>query len=98
MTDLTLLQAEALRRFGKDAERAVASTSIEKRLDARQSLSQAKAAVPARQIAIVDLVILRGRTLPALAAASGQSVAALDLLLREAANALADHYQTRVAA
>jgi DNA-directed RNA polymerase specialized sigma24 family protein len=96
--NLSLEQTEALRRFSRDAERAVASTHIEKRLDARQSLQQAKAAVPAREIAIVDLVMVRGRSLKALATASGQSVEQLDQLLRQAANSLADHYQTREAA
>lgn len=95
--NLSFEQAEALRRFSKDAERAVASNQIEKRLDARQSLHQAKATIPAREMALIDLVVIRGRSLKALAAASGQSVDKLDQLLRQAANSLADHYQSREA-
>lgn len=95
---LTLTQAEALRRFGKDAERATASTHAEKRLDARQSLLKANAALAPREGAIIDLVVLKGRDLKDLAAQSGQSVDSLDQLLRQAANTLATHYETRTAA
>lgn len=96
--ELSLMQAEALRRFGKDAERAVASMHAEKRLDARQALEKAKAALEPRQVAIVDLVVCRGRPLSDLAAKAGMSVEALDGLLRQAANTLADHYEAGEAA
>lgn len=98
MTTLSLIQSEALRRFARDAELAETSRKAEKRLDARQSLARAKAALPARDGAIVDLVMIRGRSLTALAIQAGTTVEALDALLRQAANTLADHYQADEAA
>jgi len=98
MTDLSLIQSEALRRFQKDAERSETARNAESRLDARQSLAKAKAALPARDGAIVELVVCRGRSLAALAAQAGTTVEALDALLRQAANTLADHYEAREAA
>ena len=96
--ELSFVQSEALRRFSRDAERAEASTHVEKRLDARQSLALAKAAMSPRECAIIDLVILRGRPVAALAAQSGTTVQQLENLLRQAANDLVDHYQSRNAA
>lgn len=94
---LSFAQAEAMKRFNRDAERST-STHSEKRLDARQSLEQAKAAIGAREFAILDLVVLRGRSIAVLSSQSGQSVHQLEQLLKQAANGLADHYQTRDAA
>lgn len=93
MTPFSLIQSEALRRFGKDAERSVTTTNAERLLDARQSLAKAKSALSARQVAIVELVVCKGRPLASLAEQSGASVEALDRLLHEAANDLADHYE-----
>lgn len=96
--DLTFEQTEALRRFGKDAERSEASVHHEKALDARRSFADARSALTPSERAIVDLTVLKGRGLSHLASASGQTVEQLDRLLRRAANSLADHYQTRTAA
>jgi len=96
--NFSLPQAEALRKYQKDAERAQASQHAEKRLDARQSLERAHLALEPRQRAVVDLVMSRGRSLKELAQLSGQSEDALTDLLRSATNKLADHYQSGEAA
>ena len=95
---LSLPQAEALRKFSKDTERSEGSRDANRRLESRQSLASAKEALGPRRLAVVDLVIIRGRSLTALSKASGQTVDALSNLLSDAANTLADHYQSQEAA
>lgn len=95
---VSVVQAEALRRFSREMERAANTTNAETRLDARESLAAAKARLDPRQFAILDLVVLRGRSIRQLATQSGQTVEQLDQLLRQAANSLEDHYRQSDAA
>ena len=95
---LTFIQGEALRRFSKDAERSEATRDADKRLDARQSLAAATAAMSPRERAVVDLLLIKGRNIRDLATAANTTVEALDQLLHQAADTLAAHYQTREAA
>ena len=95
---VSVVQGEALRRFSREMERAACTTNAETRLDARQSLARAKSRLEPRQFAILDLVVLRGRSIRQLATQSGQTVEELDQLLRQAANSLEDHYRESDAA
>lgn len=95
---LTFVQGEALRRFSKDTERSEASRDADKRLEARQSLSAAVAAMAPRERAVVDLLLIKGRHIRDLATAASTTVEDLDRLLHQAADTLAAHYQNREAA
>ena len=91
----TFVQGEALRRFSKDTERSEASRDADKRLEARQSLSAAVAAMAPRERAVVDLLLIKGRNIRDLATAASTTVEDLDRLLHQAADTLAAHYQSR---
>lgn len=96
--ELAFDKAEALRKYSKDTERSETTRDADRRLDARQSLEAASIALGPRHKAIVDLVLIKGRKVSDLAQMSGQSVEALNRLLTDAAEMLADHYQSRRAA
>lgn len=98
LSSLSFAATEALRKYSKDTERAETTRDADKRLDARQSLAAASDALGPRHKAIVDLVLIKGRKVSDLALMSGQSVDALNRLLTDAAEMLADHYQSRRAA
>lgn len=98
LSSLTFVQGEALRRFSKDTERSEATRDADKRLDARQSLAAATAAMSQRERAVVDLLLIKGRNIRDLATAASTTVEDLDRLLHQAADTLAAHYQSREAA
>lgn len=98
LSSLSFAATEALRKYSKDTERSETTRDADKRLDARQSLAAASDALGPRHKAIVDLVLIKGRKVSDLALMSGQSVDALNRLLTDAAETLADHYQSRRAA
>lgn len=88
-------RAEAIRRFSKDAERAELTRDADLRLEVRQSLAGAIAAMSIQERAIIDLLVIRGRDITRLAQVSGQTVDVLRSLLHRAADTLAAHYQSR---
>lgn len=95
---LTFVQSEAARRYSRDAERSLCLNDTGKRLDAVQALELARRKLSGRERAIMDLVAVRGRSLAALSAASGQPVEELHRLFTQTANDLATHYETEDAA
>ncbi len=98
MNDLPLILAEAIRRYGRDAERAETSQRADSRLEAVQSLASARRVLDPRQKAIADLFAIKGRSITDLAKASGEPVDKLEALFRATCQTLADHYETREAA
>lgn len=93
MPGLSAGQVEALRKYSKDAERSVTSRDPDRAAEARQSFGATRRAVGAKGVALLDLIIIRGRGLADVARLSGQSVVSLGELLVTAAEALATHYE-----
>jgi hypothetical protein len=93
MPSLSAGQVEALRKYSKDAERSVTSRDPDRAAEARQSFGDARNAVGAKGVALLDLIVIRGRGLADVARLSGQSVVDLGELLVSAAETLATHYE-----
>lgn len=98
LVNLSFVQAEALRKFSKDTERATSTRDTGKLFEVRQSLAAAKRALSPREWAALDLLLIKGRDITRLSQVSGQPVETLNQLLHDAADALAAHYQSREAA
>ena len=96
MTEPILLSeraSDAIERFAKLAERAELETRGERRIDAGKRYAAARRAVEPRERAILDMTVLKRRTLAELAAQTGQTAVSLGQLLSNAGERLADHFE-----
>ena len=93
MVVLSERATSAIERFAKLAERSQLESRSERRVDMASRYASSRAALTPRQLAILDMTVLKRRTLSDLAAQTGQSPEALGLLLSSAGESLADHFE-----
>ena len=84
--------SDAIERFAKLAERAELETRGEKRVDASSRYAAARQALEPRERAILDMTVLKRRTLADLAGQTGQTAEDLGQLLSRAGERLAAHF------
>jgi hypothetical protein len=87
--------SDGISRFAKLAERAQLETRGDKRVDVANRYAAARLALEPRERAIVDMMVLKRRTLGDLAVQTGQSVDSLGQLLSVAGERLADYFEMR---
>ena len=94
MTDMVISErlSRATARYEKLVETSLTTTHAHKRIDSGQRVRAARAALTPSEIAILDMAVLKGRSLDALAEATKQPRANLERLLLQAAEKLADHF------
>lgn len=94
MTDQVIGErlSRATGRYEKLVEVSVTTTHAHKRMDSGQKVRAARAVLTAPEIAILDMAVLKGRSLDALAEATKQPRANLERLLLQAAEKLAEHF------
>ena len=94
MTDMVISErlSRATGRYEKLVETSLTTTHAHKRMDSGQKVRAARAALAPSEIAILDMAVLKGRSLDALAGATKQPRANLERLLLQAAEKLADHF------
>ena len=85
--------SEAIERFAKLAERSQVERRGDRRIDLAKRYTAARQALAARELAILDMTVLKRRTLVELAAKTGQTAEALALLLLQAGEHWADHFE-----
>lgn len=92
MTDMVISErlSRATRRYEKLVETSVTTTHAHKRMDSGQKA--ARAGLAPSEIAILDMAVLKGRSLDTLAEATKQPRANLERLLLQAAEKLAEHF------
>ena len=83
---------DAVERYAKLAERSQLERRSEKRVDIARRYASARDALAPRERAILDMTALKRRSLDDLSRQTGQSVDALKVLLRQAGDRLADHF------
>ncbi len=100
MTEFVITErhARATSRYEKLVETSQTTTHAHKRLDSAQKVRAAKAALSRQEAAILDMVVIRGRTLEALAEATKQPRDHLERLFLRAAETLAQHFDPPTAA
>ncbi len=91
--ELSIEQETAARRYERAAEASQANTKPEKRMMAQESYVRARRVLEPSELAIVDLVLLKGRALAQIAAATGRDVAALEGLYLAALDKLSTHFE-----
>ena len=84
--------SRATGRYEKLVETSLTTTHAHKRMDSGQKVRAARAALTPSEIAILEMVVLKGRSLDALAEATKQPRANLERLFLQAAGKLADHF------
>ena len=82
----------ATSRYEKLVETSQTTTHAHKRLDSSQKAGAARAVLSPQKAAILDMAVIEGRTLEALAQATEQPRANLERLFLDAAEKLADHF------
>ena len=87
--------SRATKRYEKIVETSLTTTHAHKRMDSGQKVRAAHAALAPSEIAILDMAVLKGRSLDALAEATKQPRANLERLLLQAAEKLAEHFDAR---
>ena len=94
MTDLVTSErlSSATKRYEKLVETSLTTTHAHKRMDSGQKVRAARAALEPPEVAILEMAVLKGRSLDALAEATKQPRANLERLLLQAAEKLADHF------
>lgn len=83
----------AVERYAKLAERSQVERRSEKRVDTVKRYTNARDALTPRERAILDMTALKRRSLEDLSLQTGQSVEALKVLLRQAGDRLANHFE-----
>ena len=84
--------SRATGRYEKLVETSLTTTHAHKRMDSGQKVRAVRGALRPSEIAILDMAVLKGRSLDALAEATKQPRANLERLLLQAAEKLADHF------
>ena len=84
--------SRATKRYEKLVETSVTTTHAHKRMDSGQKVRAARAGLAPSEIAILDMAVLKGRSLDTLAEATKQPRANLERLLLQAAEKLAEHF------
>ena len=94
MTDMVISErrSRAIARYEKLVETSLTTTHAHKRMDCGQKVRAARAALAPSETAILDMAVLKGRSLDALAEATKQPRATLERLFLKAAEKLADHF------
>ncbi len=82
----------AVERFAKQAERAQLETRGDRRVDAARRYAATRKAINPRELAILDMTVLKRRSLTELAAQTHQPPEALARLLQQAGESLADYF------
>ena len=88
----------ATSRYEKLVETSQTTTHAHKLLDSSQKVRAARAVLSPQEAAILDMAVIKGRTLEALAQATKQPRANLERLFLHAAEKLADHFDPPAAA
>ena len=94
MMDMVISErlSRATKRYEKLVETSVTTTHAHKRMDSGQKVRAARAGLAPSEIAILDMAVLKGRSLDTLAEATKQPRANLERLLLQAAEKLAEHF------
>ena len=94
MTDMVISDrlSRATKRYEKLVETSVTTTHAHKRMDSGQKVRAARAALAPAEIAILEMAVLKGRSLEILAEATKQPRVNLERLLLQAAEKLAEHF------
>ena len=85
--------AHAMARYAKQVESVHTSTTPAKRVDRLQVAQATRAILSARELAILDMTMVKGHSLDRLAAATKQPRQQLEALLRQAGERLADYFE-----
>ena len=83
----------ATSRYEKLVETSQTTTNAHKRLDSSQKVRAARGVLLPQETAILDMAVIKGRTLEALAQATKQPRENLERLFLQAAEKLADHFE-----
>jgi hypothetical protein len=92
-TELTLAQAEAARAYERVHEVSQREGRPERRLMAKDNFAAARRALTPQETAVIDLVVLRGHTVAAVATAAGRTHAHMEQLYLAGLNKLADCFE-----
>ena len=94
MTDMVISErlSRATKRYEKLVEISLTTTHAHKRMDSGQKVRAVRAALTPSEIAILDMAVLKGRSLDTLAETTTQPRANLERLLLQAAEKLAEHF------
>ncbi len=93
--ELSHEQAEAAQKYAEQTERAQVHRSAEKRVMAGEQLRKAKALLTPQQVAILDMVLIKGRTIAQLAQSTGRPAADLEALFLQSCDRLAQRPEPR---
>ena len=86
-------QAEAVKAYGRLYETLSTSTSPEARIAAQQTFMKARSVLGVQEVAILDLVAGKGRSISDVAIAAGRPRPAMEELILSAGGKLADHFE-----
>ena len=100
MSEVEIDEREALAadRYANQAEKTLRVGSGAARVMAAEAFMAARRALTLREVAIVDMAVVKGRSLAQISSLTGSAAPDLALLLKEACTKLADHYDAEVAA
>ena len=93
-TEFPFAMAEALRRYGRLAERVERATHGDTRIEASEALAGARGVLEPQERAIVDMVAIRGRTVAWVAQQTARPVLALEASLFTACRKLVEHFES----
>lgn len=93
--ELSSEQAEAAEKFASMAERAEGARDALKRAIAGDAFRAAKAVLAPAEAAIMDLIVIKGRSLTDTAAKAGRKKEDLEVLLIGACDKLAVHFKLK---
>jgi len=91
--DIGFAEAEAAALYGRDYRKALASDDGFQRLDAVERLTQARAALSAQEVAVMDMAAARGHALVEIVRLTGREAAFVEALFLGACAKLVTHYQ-----
>ena len=95
MMTLSPAQEKAAEKWERDTQNAARLDHTSKRLTASDSIRRARAALAPAEIAILDMVIVKGRHLAVLAQHTGRTEVSLKEQFAAALEKLAQHYEGR---
>ena len=91
--DIAFAQTQAAELYGRDYRKVLASDDGFQRLDAVERLAGARAALSAREVAVMDMAAGRGHALAEIVRLTGREPAFVETLFLEACAKLVVHYQ-----
>lgn len=94
---LSAVQQAALGRYETDCEALLTARTGSKLTHATEALRRARGALSDRQYAVLELVIIRRRTIRQISEMSGHPTDLLTRLFLGALDALANHYEAETA-